>query len=68
MTQYATDAHVKNGHLELNNVPFTDDIEVRVYVIPKVNLSELSFEKTRILTKSIKGNLSEYVNTERDER
>ncbi len=68
MTQFTTDTHVKNGHLELNNIPFADNIEVRVSVVPKVNLSEMSFNKIRLLTKPIKGNISRNVHTERDER
>jgi hypothetical protein len=68
MTQYTTDTHVKNGHLELNNIPIADNIEVRVCVVPKVKLAEMSFQKTRKLTKSIKGNLSDTVETERNER
>ncbi len=68
MSQYAVDTHIKNGHLELDNIPFPDDVEVSVLVIPKVKLSAMSFNKVRQLTKSIKGNLSDDVETERSER
>ena len=68
MTPYAIDTHLSNGHLELNNIPFPDNIEVRVYVVPKVKLSDMSYKKIRTLTKPIKGNISDYVDKERDER
>ena len=68
MEHYTVDTHIKNGHLELNNLPFSDNMEVRVVVVPKIKLSMMSFEKAQQLTKSIKGNLSDDVDTERNER
>jgi len=68
MSQYAIDTYLKNGHLELDNIPFPDDIEVKVCIIPKVKLSEMSFNEIRQITKSIKGNLSDDIDLERDER
>ncbi|OQX22841.1 MAG: hypothetical protein BWK80_29095 [Desulfobacteraceae bacterium IS3] len=68
MTHYAIDGVIKNGHLELDNVPFPDNVEVLIFIVPKVDLSQMSFEKVRQLTKGIKGNIADAVNKERDER
>lgn len=68
MEQYAIDTHIKNGHLELNNLPFADHVEVRVVVVPKVKLSTMSFKKAQQLTQSLKGNLSDDIDTDRNER
>jgi hypothetical protein len=68
MSQFVIETHVKQGHVELYNVPFSDDTQVRVIVIPKADLEKMSFLKVRNLTKSIRGNLSDDVNGERDER
>ncbi|MEZ4528294.1 MAG: hypothetical protein R2941_20465 [Desulfobacterales bacterium] len=68
MTQYTTDTYVRNGRLEIENIPLPDNMKVRVVVIPKVNLSQMSFAKVRELTKNIKGNLSDDIDKERGER
>ena len=68
MKPYRVDTRVSNGHLTLKNVPFSDDMEIRVFIIPKIKLSEMSFNKIRKLTKPIKGNLSDDVDAERNER
>ncbi len=65
--QYSVNAHVMNGRLELDNLPFPDNAEVKVFVVPKVNLSEMSFMKIRQLTKNMKGNLSDDIDKERDD-
>lgn len=67
MSQYVIDAKIKNGYLSIGNLPFKEETDVKVIVIPKVNLDELSFEKIRELTKSIKGNISDDIISERDE-
>ncbi|MEA3475379.1 MAG: hypothetical protein U9R23_02890 [Candidatus Cloacimonadota bacterium] len=46
------------GDLELDNIPFPDNIEVKIFITPKIKLSEMSFNKIRELRKSIKGNIS----------
>ena len=66
MNSYSIDTQIKNGHLELNNVPFSNDIDVRVLIIPKVNLSKMSFNKILKTTKLIKGNISDDINKARD--
>lgn len=63
MRQFVVDTHVKKGPLELNNVPFSDETEVRIIVIPKVTLTKMSFPDIRKLTESIKGNLSGDIET-----
>ena len=68
MTQFSTDSHVLNGHIEINDIPFPNDTEVKVFIVPKVNLAKLSFQKVRMLTKSIKGNFSDDIDKERNER
>ncbi|MBU2447310.1 MAG: hypothetical protein KJ666_17295 [Bacteroidetes bacterium] len=67
MNQYVVDARIKDGHLSIGNLPFKEETDVKVIVIPKVNFSELSFLKIRELTKSIKGNISDNIISEREE-
>jgi len=66
MNQYIVDARIKNGYLSIGNLPFKDEVDVKVIVIPKVNFSELSFHKIRELTKSIKGNISDDIISDRE--
>ena len=68
MNQFVTETSIINGHLELNNIPFANDIHVKVIVIPKVELSKMSFPNIWELTKSFQGKLSDDVIKERDER
>ena len=68
MSQFVTETLITKGHLELNNIPFTDNVSVKVIIIPKVNLSNMSFPKIWETAKSIQGKLSTDVTLERDER
>jgi hypothetical protein len=68
MSQFVTETHIKNGHLELNNIPFTEDIVVKVIVIPTVDLSKMSFPEIWNVTQGITGKISDDVAQERDER
>ena len=68
MSQFVTEARVEGGRLELFNVPFSDATEVKVFVIPKVELSKMSFLEVQKLTSSIKGNLADSMRRERDAR
>jgi hypothetical protein len=68
MSQFVTEARIEGGRLELFNIPFSDATEVKVFVIPKVELSKMSFLEVRKLTESIKGNLADSIRRERDER
>ena len=67
MEQYIVDARIKNGYLSLSNLPFKEETEVKVIVMPKVKFNELSFLKIRDLTKSIKENISDEIISEREE-
>ncbi|WKZ16037.1 MAG: hypothetical protein QY317_01770 [Candidatus Jettenia caeni] len=68
MRQFVVETRVKKGHLAVDNVPFSDETEVKVFVIPKVTLTKMSFPDIRKLTESIKGNLSEEIETERNQK
>mgnify|MGYP005726075265 CR=1 FL=1 len=65
MNQFVVDTRIIKGHLEINDIPFSDNMEVKVIVIPKIKLEKMSFKKVQKLTKSIKGNLSDDVIDER---
>lgn len=65
MSQIIIDSRISKGHLRLQNIPLADDTEVKVIVIPKANLSKLSFKRSQNLTKSIRGNLSDDIISER---
>jgi len=68
MRQYMAYTCVRNGRIELDDLPFSDNVEVKVFVVPKVRLSEMSFTRIRKLTRSAKGNLSDDIDRERDGR
>jgi len=67
MEQYIVDARIKNGYLSIGNLPFKEETDVKVIVMPKVKFNDLSFLKVRDLTKSIKDNISDEISTEREE-
>lgn len=68
MNQYTTDTKIKNGHLEIDNIPLPNNSPVKVIIIPMTNLKKLqkSLLKARDLTKSIKGNISNDISLERE--
>ncbi len=68
MTQFVAEASITNGRLELSNVPFENDVNVKVIVIPKANLSKMSIPEMWEATKSIQGKLITDINFERNER
>ncbi len=68
MKQIVVDTRVTSGHLKLKNIPFDDDTEVKVIIIPKAKLSRMSFRNSQRFTKSIKGNLSDDIISERSEK
>ncbi len=68
MSQFVAETSVTNGHLELNNIPFANNMPVKVIVIPKAELSQMSFPKIWETTQTIQGNLADDVTHERDER
>ena len=65
MSPYIVDARINDGQLKLQNIPINNDTEVKVIVIPKVNLYQMSFQAVQELTKPIKGSLSDDLNSER---
>ncbi len=68
MRQNVYDAKISKGCLELNNLPFADEQEVKVMIMPKFTWDEEAINEIRRLTSSIKGNLSDDISAERDER
>ncbi len=68
MRQCVAETSVTNGHVELNNIPCANNMHVKVIVIPKAELSQMSFPQVWEKTQAIKGNLANDVSRERDER
>ena len=68
MSQFVTETSIADGHLELNNIPFANNVPVKVIIIPKINLSNMSFPEIWKTTKTIHGKLSADIAQERDER
>ena len=66
MSQIVLDSRITNGLLNLKNIPLDDNTEVKVIVIPKINLSKMSFENSQKITGRIKRNLSDDVIAERN--
>jgi predicted DNA-binding antitoxin AbrB/MazE fold protein len=68
MAQFVAETSIKNGGIKLNKIPFKENTKVKVVLIPKADLSKMSFASARKLTKKLKGNLSEDIISERDKR
>jgi hypothetical protein len=68
MSQKIYETKVNNGRIELTNLPFENNQEVKVIVLPKFKLDLNALEEAQRLTSSIKGNLSDEISAERDER
>lgn len=68
MNQFVAETSVSNGHLELHNIPFANNMHVKVIVIPKAELSQMSFPHIWETAQSIRGNLADDITQERDER
>jgi hypothetical protein len=66
MSQFVIETRVKKGHLVLKDIPFSDDTELKVILIPKFDVSKASFQKARKLSKRIQGNLSDDIIDERN--
>ncbi len=65
MSQYITESKIKNGELNLHNIPIPNNTDVKVIVIPKVDIDKLLYSKAAELTKSIKGNISDDIVNDR---
>lgn len=68
MSQFVAETSITNGHLELHNIPFANNIHVKVIVIPKAELSQMAFPQIWEAAQAIHGNLANDVTEERDER
>lgn len=68
MNQFVAETSIKNGHIELYDIPFEDNMHVKVILIPKVELSQMSFPQIWDTTQDVKGNLADDVVCERDEK
>ena len=68
MSQIIVDSKINKGNLHVQNIPLEDNTDVKVIVIPKANLEKMSYKKSQELTKSIRGNLSDDIVSERMER
>ena len=68
MAQFIAETSIKNGGITLHKIPLKENTKVKVVLIPKVDLTSMSFAAARKLTKKIKGNLSEDIIAERDKR
>ncbi len=68
MERYIAEASITNGRLELCDIPFADNAMVKVIVIPKANLSKMSFPEIWNATQSITGNIADDVAHERGTR
>ena len=66
MSQIIKESKISKGHLELDNIPFEDDTEMKVILIPKVKTDKMSFKEIRKLMKGVKGNLSDDIIHERN--
>lgn len=66
MSQYTTETRIKEGNLKLSNIPIANDTDVKVIIIPKIDLEKLNLNKVSNLLKSITGNLAEDVQKCRD--
>jgi hypothetical protein len=66
MAQFVVETSIKQGQWALDKIPFKDNTKVKVVLIPKVELSQMSFEKAQELTRKIKRNLSNDISEERD--
>lgn len=65
MSQYITETKVIKGAVELHNIPFPNETDVKVIIIPKVDIDKLLYNKAVELSKSIKGNISDDIVNDR---
>ena len=66
MSQYVTDTRVKKGQLAISGVPFEDDQDVRVIVIPRADLQKMAYRHAQELTQSIPGEVADDVVADRE--
>ncbi len=68
MFEHVLEAQVTNGKLEIKDVPYADGTPVKVVITPKTQDVLEGLEEIRELTAHIKGNLSDVISEERNER
>lgn len=68
MSQFIAETRIAKGRLELSGIPFSDKTEVKVFVIPKVDLARASFPAAQKLTRGLKGKLAASINRDRNGR
>lgn len=68
MAHFTAETLIRNGGITLRKIPLKENTKVKVVLIPKVDLTSMSFATARKLTKKIKGNLSEDIISERNKR
>jgi hypothetical protein len=68
MSLLTYEAIVDNGHVYLDNLPFSNKSRIKIVVFPEADLNQMSFKKAQELTSGVKSNLSDEVNLERGER
>lgn len=66
MSQYTIETRIKQGNLKLSNIPIANNTDVKVIIIPKIDLKKLNLDKVSDLLKSVSGNLAEDVIGSRD--
>ncbi len=66
MTQYITETKVEKGTINLSDIPIKNNTDVKVIIIPKVELDKLLSDKAIYLSKDIKGNLSDEIIRDRN--
>ncbi len=66
MSQYITETKIREGGVELHNIPIPNDTDVKVIIIPKVDIDKLLYTKAAELTKSIRGNMSDEIVNDRN--
>jgi hypothetical protein len=67
MAQITINTHIKQGKLQLDNLPFPDNTKVKVVMIPNldIDLEKKWFFQIQALTQSDQGNWSEDIIQER---
>ena len=66
MKKYVTDTRVKHGNMAISGVPFEDEQNVRVIVIPRTDLQKMAYREVQELTKSLPGEPADDVRAERE--
>jgi len=66
MSQYITETKIKKGSINLSDIPIKNNTDVKVIIIPKVEIEKLSTDEAIYLSKDIKGNMSDDIIRDRN--